>query len=97
VLDRLEKNLTEVCEPLVRALDELCGESSQPRAQTVLQNALQSRHAETVHAASYAIEKLKLGETLSTTIGDCYRWWLHEGPQDPIFGRRVYEPDFSDS
>ena len=84
VLDRLERNLTEDCAPLVKALGELCGESSQPRARIVLRSVLLSRDADMVHAALHAIEKLKLDGTLSTTIRDCYRWWLHEGPQDPI-------------
>jgi hypothetical protein len=42
-----------------------------------------------LHAALHAIEKLKLDGTLSTTIRDCYQWWLHEGPQDPIPGKIV--------
>jgi hypothetical protein len=44
-----------------------------------------------VHAALHAIEKLNLGGPLSTTVRDCYQWWLHEGPQDPIGGGRVPE------
>jgi energy-coupling factor transporter ATP-binding protein EcfA2 len=91
VLDRLERNLTEDCTPLVKILGELCRRSSQPRAEVVLQHALQSRDAKMVYTASHAIEKLNLGRTLSTTIRDCYRWWLHEGPQDSIPGIRVYE------
>jgi hypothetical protein len=91
VLDRLERNLTEDCTPLVKALGELCGRSSQPRAEVVLRNGLLSRDANMVHAALHAIEKLNLDGALSTTIRDCYRWWLHEGPQDPIPGRRVPE------
>jgi len=89
VLDRLERNLTEDCAPLVRALGELCGKSSQPRARIVLRSALLSRDADMVQAALHAIENLKLDGTLSTTIRDCYQWWLHEGPQDQIPGKIV--------
>jgi hypothetical protein len=56
-----------------------------------LRNALLSRDADMVHAALHAIEKLTLDGTLSETISDCYQWWLHEGPQDPIGGGRVPE------
>jgi hypothetical protein len=89
VLDRLGRNLTKDCAPLVKALGKLCGESSQPRARIVLRSALLSRDADMVQAALHAIEKLKLDGTLSKTIRDCYQWWLHEGPQDPIPGKIV--------
>ena len=91
VLDRLERNLTEDCSPLVKALGELCCESSTLRTEIILRHALLSRDADIVHATLHAIEKLNLDGTLSATIRDCYRWWLHEGPQDPIGGGRVPE------
>lgn len=86
VLDRLERNFTEDCSPLVKTLGELCDGSSKQRAESVLLRALALKNADMVHAALHAIEKISLDELLVTTIKDCYRWWLAEGPQDPIGG-----------
>lgn len=86
ICDRLEQNLTKECIPLIKTLGETCGESTKPRAKTLLHNLLASREAKIVEATLYAIEKMGLDQTLATDIKNCYYWWYKEGPQDPEEG-----------
>lgn len=91
VLDRLERNLTYACAPLVKLLGEICNESAKSRAESVLLNALKLRDVGIVHAALDAIDKLDVDSSLATPIRDCYLWWLREGPQDLVAGGVVPE------
>jgi energy-coupling factor transporter ATP-binding protein EcfA2 len=83
LLNRLEKDVTENCAPLVRALGDVCDTDSRQSVQNALQRILQSRNARLVEAATYAVDKLDLTDILIGTLNDSYQWWLHEGPQDP--------------
>lgn len=83
ILQRLEQRFTHDCAPLVRALGDVCDESTRGRAQAILRKAFESENVGIVKAALDATQKLGSDEALATAIENSYRWWLIEGPQDP--------------
>ena len=82
-LDRLETAATENCAPLISTLGKICKAHCEGRIGIALGNLLATRKTEVVKSALDAIQALGCDDDLQENVIECYRWWLHEGPQDP--------------
>jgi hypothetical protein len=80
ILERLEHNLTDDCDPLIRLCAETATNPPALRLQAALRKALAFRNAGIVTAALEVIETLKLDDILGNDITDAYTWWIIEGP-----------------